>query len=144
MQKPYLALALATYQQPDFAAGIRNNPPVNQSDLNNARKALADHQPADALEALQQAPAEYATDANYLRAHALFQLAQYPQSAVIFGKLRSSARYGEVAQWYELLAMLPYYERRKAFFMNRLKVIADEDGHIFQTEAKALLGKMVP
>ena len=140
---PNLALALATYRAPDFTADLRGSTAAGPDALQQARLALSANRPAEAFEALQQAPPEYETDADYLRAHALFRLQKYSQSAVIFGKLRSSVRYGEAAQWYEILAMLPYYERRKAFIMNRLKLIAGDSGHTFQAEAQDLIGKIV-
>lgn len=140
----YLALAQTSYQAPDFTADIRGDVPRVQDALNDARRALAEHRPADALEALQQAPAEYQTDADYLRAHALFAQRKYAQSATVFGQLRGSVRYGEAAQWYEILALLPGFEHNKALVLDRLKTIADDNGHTFQREAtrlKVLLDK---
>jgi hypothetical protein len=140
----YLALAQTSYQAPDFTADIRGNAPKVQDALNDARRALADHRPVDALDVLQQAPAEYQSDADYLRAHALFAQKKYAQSAALFGQLTSSSRYGEAAQWYGILALLPGFEHNKALVLDRLKAISDDNGHTYQREAtrlKSLLDK---
>ncbi len=141
-QKPsanrYLALAQSTYHAPNFAADIRGDAPTTQDALNDARQALADHRPADALDALQNVPQAYQTDADYLRAHALFALKKYQQSASVFEQLNSSVRYGEAAQWFQILALMPDFDREAAQIRRRLKKIADDDGHTFQREAKAL------
>ncbi|MEO6038072.1 MAG: hypothetical protein ABIQ93_06635 [Saprospiraceae bacterium] len=145
-QKPsgnrYLALAQSSYLAPNFSADIRGNAPLSQDALNKARQALASHRPAAALDALQQAPAEYETDADYLRAHALFEWKKFAQSAVVFGKLRESVRYGEAAQWYAILAMLPDYEHRKVAIMPALKKIATDENHTYQQEAKRLVREL--
>jgi tetratricopeptide (TPR) repeat protein len=88
----YLALAQAHYRTPDFGAAIRGNAPVAQSPLGDARRALAEGRYAAALNALESAPADYQTDAAYLRGHALFGLKKYAQSANVFGSVEGSAR----------------------------------------------------
>jgi hypothetical protein len=142
-QKPavnrYLALAQAHYRAPDYAADLRGDEPSGPDVLAPARQALAAHRPADALAALEQVPSAYQTDADYLRAHALFELKQYARSAAFFGQLTGSLRYGEAAQWYEILALLPGTAGDEAPIRNRLKKIADDEGHAFQGEAKRLL-----
>ena len=139
----YPVLAESHYHQPDFAADIRANNSTEQIALNKARQALLNHQPTTVADLVQVAPADYQTEADYLEAHALFEMKNYAQSAVIFNKLTTSARYGEAAQWYSLLAMMPYFERRKAFIINHLKAIASNNGHAFQADAKQLLSEIV-
>ncbi len=134
----YVALAQTHYQSPDFAADIRGDAPAGQDMLDDARQALAAKQPAAALAALQTVPAAYQTDADYLRGHALFAQKKYPQAAAVFGRLTGSVRYGEAAEWYETLALLPGFDRNKSLIMNRLEKISGDDEHIFQREAKRL------
>ena len=145
-QKPngnrYLALAQSNYHAPNFSADIRGDAPSSQNKINDARQALADNRPADALDALQNVPSGYETDANYLRAHALFAQKKYVPAAGLFAQLKGSVRYGEAAEWYGLLALLPDFEQNKSVIMGRLKEIAGDDGHVFQQEAKTLLGAL--
>ncbi len=141
--RQYQALAESHYHAPDFTADIRIDAPQEQVELNKARMAMAEQQYAKAITLLQQVPAEYENDANYLHAHALFANKNYPQSAVLFNKLAANDRYGEAAQWYGLLAMMPYFERRKTFVMEGLKKIAVNDRHAFQVEAKQLVSEIV-
>ena len=138
----YLALAQSNYYAPDFAADTRGDTPISQDALNMARQALARKHPADALVALSKVPPAYLTDADYLRGHALFAQKKYTQAATVFEKLTGSVRYGEAAQWYETLALLPDFDRNKSLIMNRLNTIAGDEDHVFQREAKRLLGEL--
>lgn len=139
VENRYLTLAQANYQAPDFAAEIRGEASASQDALNAARQALANHRPADALTALQNVPAEYQTDADYLKGHALFALKKYGASAAVFGQLTESVRYGEAAEWYAIVATLPAVtESNKSLIMKRLKVISEDQGHTFQREAADL------
>ena len=138
----YLALAQTNYQAPDFAADIRGDAPGGRDLLDDARRALAAKQPAAALAALQTVPAAYRTDADYLRGHAFFAQQKYAQAAAVFGQLTGSVRYGEAAQWYETLALLPDYDRKKSLIMSRLEQITGDDGHVFQQEAKQLAAQL--
>lgn len=135
----YLALAQSSYRAPDFSSEIRGDAPSGQDALNAARRALAEGRYADAQQALQNVGPEYGSDAAYLRGHALFGLKKYARAAAVFGRLTGSVRYGEAAQWYETLALLPDFGRNKTVIINRLKNIADDEGHTFQAEAKRLL-----
>jgi tetratricopeptide (TPR) repeat protein len=134
----YLALAQAHYRAPDFGAEIRGDAPATQNWLNDARRALAEGRYADALNALEHTPAEYQTDADYLRGHALFGLKKYAQAASTFGSLTQSLRYGEAAQWYETLALLPDCARHKSLILSKLEKISADSSHAFQREAARL------
>ncbi|MFN0176005.1 MAG: hypothetical protein ACKVU0_15245 [Saprospiraceae bacterium] len=134
----YLALAQSNYRSPDFASDIRGDASTSQNTLNDARLALAERRFSDALVALKNTPPEYNTDAAYLRGHALFGQKKYPQSAVVFGQLTGSVRYGEAAQWYELLSLLPDFEQNKSLILNGLKRISADEGHAFYREAQDL------
>ena len=142
-QKPaanrYLALAQSQYKAPDFKTEIRGDAPKTQDALNDARQALADRRPGDALDALQNVPDAYKTDGDYLRAHALFGLKKYAEAAAVFGQLTGSIRYGEAAQWYEVLALLTDFEGNKSVVLSKLKAIFGDGGHAFQREAEELL-----
>jgi hypothetical protein len=130
----YLALAQTSYSAPDFSSEIRGE----KSGDHEARKALYENRPADALIALQHVPAAYANDAKYLRAHALFQLKKYEQSAVLFSELHTSVRYGEAAQWYEILALLPAFDTKKSLIIKKLNGMANDANHTFYKEARRL------
>ena len=134
----YLALAQSNYISPDFSAEIRGNASNSQDLLNEARRVLSERRFTDALHILQSAPAEYETDAAYLRAHALFGLKKYPQAATVFGHLTGSIRYGESAQWYEVLSLLPDFEAHKSLVLKKLNRIKADEGHTFHNEAAAL------
>lgn len=138
----YLALAQSNYRAPDFDTEIRSGTPPGQNVLNDARRALAEHRYADALNALQNDSPEYKTDVAYLRGHALFSLKKYAQAAAVFGQLTGSIRYGEAAQWYEVLALLPDFEQVKPNAMKKLKKIVDDEGHTFQQEASRLISQI--
>lgn len=135
----YLALAQSSYRAPDFASDIRGAESEGQNLLNEARRMLVQRRYTDAMHVLQNAPEAYQTDAAYLRGHALFGLKSYPQAAAVFGNLTGSVRYGEAAQWYEILALLPEYEHHKSLVLNKIKKVESDKGHTFQGEAKALL-----
>lgn len=134
----YLALAQSSYRAPEFASEIRGDASSSQDLLNNARRALAERRYADALNALQNVDAEYKSDAAYLRGHALFGLKKYAQAAAVFGQLTGSVRYGEAAQWYEALALLPDFAQTKPVVLKKLKKMVDDEGHTFHREAKEL------
>lgn len=134
----HLALALSVYQSPNFAAEIRGNAPAEQGLLNEARQALAEQRFSDAIKVLQNAPVEYKTDAAYLQAHALFGLKKYGQAATLFGQLTDSIRYGEAAQWYEILSLLPDFEQTKPQVVKKLKKMVEDEGHTFYREAEAM------
>ncbi len=134
----YLALAQSNYRSPDFASDIRGEASEGQNALNDARLALAERRFSDALIALKNTPSEYNTDAAYLRGHALFGQKKFPQSAVVFGQLTGSLRYGEAAQWYELLSLLPEFEQNKSLILKKLKRISEDEGHTFYREAQDL------
>ena len=138
----YLALAQASYHAPDFAGEIRGSTPTAQDALNDARHALAEQRFSDALNALQNIGDDYKTDAAYLRGHALLGLKKYPQAAATFGQLTGSVRYGEAAQWYEALALLPDFEQHKTLVLKKLKLMSTEEGHTFQREAAKLLAQI--
>jgi hypothetical protein len=138
----YLALAESNYQAPDFSSDVRGEAPSAADALNTARKALTERRFADALAALQNIPSDYRPDAAYLRGHALFGQKRYAQAAAAFGELRESVRYGEAAQWYETLALLPDFERNKSLILSRLIKIAGDEGHAFQREAEGLLKRI--
>jgi hypothetical protein len=142
-QKPvagkYIAMAQSSYRSPDFAAEIRGNTPAATDALHPARQAMAERRPDDAIAALKDLPAEYQTDALYLKAHALFAKKKYVQSAALFAQLKGSIRYGEAAEWYGILARLPDSERDKPLILSALNKIAADDGHTYQQEAKHLL-----
>jgi TolA-binding protein len=134
----YLALAQSSYRAPNFVDEIRGNGSEAQQVLNRARQALADRQYQEALRVLQDAPPEYQADAAYLRGHALFGQKKYPQAAAIFGQLGGSVRYGDAAQWFEILSLLPEFEQNKSLIVKKLKKISEDSGHTFQIEAKQL------
>ncbi len=134
----YLALVRSNYKSPNFATEIRGNAPAEQGLLNEARQALTEERFVDALTALQNTPTEYKTDAAYLQAHALFGLKKYAQAATLFGQLTGSMRYGEAAQWYEVLALLPDFEQTKPLVVKKLKKMVEDEGHTFQREATEL------
>ncbi|MBK6995230.1 MAG: hypothetical protein IPH31_09985 [Lewinellaceae bacterium] len=134
----YLALAQSNYRSPDFASDIRGEASEGQNALNDARLALAERRFSDALIALKNTPSEYNTDAAYLRGHALFGQKKFPQSAVVFGQLTGSIRYGEAAQWYELLSLLPEFEENKSVILKKLKRISEDEDHAFYQEARDL------
>ncbi len=134
----FLALATSIYRPPNFASEVRGNIPDTKDPLDAARRALAEKRPAEALKELLNVPAGYETDANYLRAHALFGLKKYPEAASLFEQLGKSLRYGEAAQWYGTLALLPDFEQHKTLIIKRLNEIANDGGHSFQREAKVL------
>ncbi len=138
----YLALAQSNYRAPDFASEIRGTGGGGQDLLNDARRALAVHQYAAALNALQNVPDGYKSDATYLRGHALFGLKKYAQAAALFGQLTGSIRYGEAAQWYEVLSLLPDMEQNKSLVLKKLKNMAEDEGHTFHREAEALLNEI--
>lgn len=135
----YLALAQSNYRNPDFGAEIRGNAATASDALHVARRAMAEKRPDDAIAALKDLPAEYQTDASYLKAHALFAKKKYVQSAALFAQLKGSVRYGEAAEWYGILARLPDFEHNKSLILNALNKIAADDGHTYQQEAKQLL-----
>ncbi len=138
----YRALAQASYRTPDFAVEIRGEAPVSQDALNAARRALAERRYTDALRALQNVTADYQPDAAYLRGHALFGLKEYLQAAAVFEQLTGSIRYGEAAQWYEVLALLPDYDHTRRAVLKKLKKIAEDKGHPFQPEAAQLYQRL--
>lgn len=140
--KRYLALAQSSYRAPNFSSEIRGDAASPQDALNDARQALAARRPADALDALQNVPAAYRSDADYLRAHALFALKKYDSAAEVFGRLSSSVRYGEAAQWFQVLAMLPNFEREAERIRTQLKAMAEDEGHTFHREAQQLAGAL--
>ncbi|MFN0212840.1 MAG: hypothetical protein ACKVT2_01185 [Saprospiraceae bacterium] len=138
----YLALAESSYQKPDFASQVRGDAPTGENLLNDARDAIAKGNYSDALNALQNVSAEYKTDVVYLRGHALFGLKKYQQSAVLFGQITGSVRYGEAAQWYEALSLLPDFEQNKSLVLKKLKKMVDDEGHTFYREATELYRKL--
>jgi len=136
--KRFLALAQSNYHSPDFAAEIRGEATTGKDALNDARRALVESRFGDALQILKNVPKEYSTDAAYLRGHALFGQKKYAQAAAVFGQMTGSVRYGEAAQWYEILSLLPGFEQDNALILNKLKTISSDEGHTFQKEAEAL------
>jgi hypothetical protein len=140
----FIALAQSNYRAPDFASQIRGEGPAAEDALNTARQLLANKRPAEAMEALKQSPASYQSDADYLRAHAMFSLKNYSASANLFGKLKTSLRYGEASEWYEVLALLPEFDRNKKFILSALQKISKDAGHTYQREAKMLLKAVAP
>jgi len=136
--KRYLALAQSNYRAPDFAAEIRGEATTGKDALNDARRALAESRFGDALQTLKNVPKEYSSDAAYLRGHALFGQKKFAQAAAVFGPLTGSVRYGEAAQWYEILSLLPGFEQDNVLILNKLKTISGDEGHTFQKEAQAL------
>ncbi|MBL7806701.1 MAG: hypothetical protein JNN28_02740 [Saprospiraceae bacterium] len=136
----YAALARQAYQTPDFANQIRGSrPDANVQVLQQAQKAIAARQYAEALSLLDQAPPEYQSDARYLRGHALFELRQYRQAAQQFEALQNSVRYGEAAVWYLQLAQLAADSLSVKRVQKNLQNIAGESGHAYQQEASKLL-----
>lgn len=134
----YLALAQSNYQAPDFASEIRGENKPETHLLNIARSAILEKRYQDALNAMEKVPSAYKTDVTYLRAHAFFGLKQYDKSALLFAQLSSSVRYGDAAQWFEVLALLPNYDQTKPVLRRKLKLISDDENHTFYNEANAL------
>ncbi len=134
----YRALAQSNYHSPDFTAEIRGTANTDQALLNQARKALAERRFSDALNLLQNAPADFQTDADYLKGHALFGLNKYDSAAAVFGRLTGSVRYGEAAQWYELLALLPDMDANRLLVESKLKKMVEDEDHTFHKEALSL------
>jgi hypothetical protein len=138
-----VALAVSHYQPPNFAADIRGNAPANQQQLNDARKALANGQAAEAEKLLSGSfPPEYAKDATYLRAHAFFAQKKFDRATVAFGTLTGTTRYGEASTWYGLLAQMPHYDNNRRTIDAALNAMAQDEAHTFQEEAKRLLAEL--
>lgn len=142
LSQHYLALAQTSYRAPDFVSEVRGNHATTPDALLASRTALSHKQYAEALNALHDIPDAYQTDAAYLRGHALFGQKKYAQAADVFGQLTGSARYGEAAQWFEALSLLPDYEQHKIRIKKILDEISAESGHAFQHEALALRKKI--
>lgn len=138
----YLALAQEKYRASDFASSLRGESPQDKDLLQPARTALGERRYSDALHDLENLPPEYQTDAAYLRGHALFGLKKYGQAAAVFAQIRESLRYGEAAQWYEVLALLPDFESNRPMLLKKLKPMADDESHTFQREAAQLLREL--
>lgn len=138
----YLALAQSSYRAPDFSNDIRGSKEGGLLVLDQARQALAARRFAEALKTLEDVPTEYRADAAYLRGHALFGQKKYPQAAAIFGQLSGSIRYGDAAQWYEVLSLLPDFERDKKMIISKLNKVSNDPDHPFQSEARRLLDQL--
>lgn len=135
----YAALAKRFYDQPDFNKNIRGNTSATAaSPLEKVTAAMAGKNWDKATEAIGQLPPEYKPDGDYLKAHILFNQKKYNAAAAVFGGLKSSVRYGEAAQWYEIVALMPNYEKHKALVSQLLNVIVNDEGHTYQEEAKKL------
>lgn len=135
----YAALAMRFYDQPDFNKNIRGNTPAPAAGpLEKVTAAMAAKNWAQALEAIGQLPPEYKSDGEYLKAHILFNQKKYNPAAAVFGGLKGSVRYGEAAQWYEIVALMPNYEKHKALVSQLLNAIVNDEGHTYQEEAKKL------
>ncbi len=133
-----LALAKKRYQTPDFGAEIRGESVQGEGWLNTARQALLQQEYTKALNALEKVPETYQTDIIYLRAHAYFGLNKYAQSADLFSQLNNSVRYGDAAQWYEILALLPNYAQNEAVLNKKMKKILEDEDNTFYREVKSL------
>lgn len=135
----YAALATRFYNQPDFNKNIRGNSSSAAGPLENVTAAMAGKKWNDALQAISQLPPEYKSDGDYLKAHILFNQKKYNEAAAVFGSLKSSVRYGEAAQWYEILALMPTYsDQRQTVVHQMLMALVKDDGHTYQKEAKNL------
>lgn len=136
----YAALALRFYDQPDFNKNIRGNTPApDASPLETVTAAMAEKNWETALKLINELPPAYKSDGAYLKAHILFNQKKYNAAAAEFGGLKNSVRYGESAQWYEIVALMPDYEMHRNKVRQLLTTIVKDGGHTWQEEAKKLL-----
>lgn len=135
----YAALALRFYDKPDFNKNIRGNTAAPAaSPLENVTAAMAAKNWSQALDAIGQLPPEYKSDGDYLKAHILFNQKKYNAAAAEFDGLKNSVRYGESAQWYEIVALMPNYDNYKSKINQLLTALVKDEGHTWQEEAKKL------
>ena len=135
----YAALALRLYDKPDFNKNIRGNTPAPAAGpLETVTAAMAEKNWETALKLISELPPAYKSDGAYLKAHILFNQKKYNAAAAEFGDLKNSVRYGESAQWYEIVALMPNYDKYKSKINQLLTVLVKDEGHTWQEEAKKL------
>ena len=137
----YLALLESRYQPPPLLSDIRGHDHSGDV-MDVAKHAFAEGHYQEALEAAEMAPTAYASDADFIQAHALMKLKRYKQASFLFQKLKISVRYGEAADWYYTLALLADYGANQVQLLRELRNMANNPEHTYQGEAAALLGEV--
>ncbi|MBL7827967.1 MAG: hypothetical protein JNJ57_15160 [Saprospiraceae bacterium] len=142
-EKPkYLALATAYYVKPTFSHQVRGEETEEEHMIHEAQMAFSENDYQATLVLAEKAPAAYASDADYIQAHALFNLKKYTQAANLFEKLKISVRYGEAAEWYFILSLLPNYDQNKSLINKDLVRISNDGTHTYNRQAAALRNQL--
>lgn len=140
---PHMALAQSFYKMPDFNDNIRGGgSPTTVDGITRAEQLLTNRKFDEALAVLQQLPKEYRTDALYLSGHAYFRQKKYAKAAGCFNDVKNSIKYGDAANWYHTLSLIPELDNKKDLIISQLSKIAADNGHPWQADAKRLLEKI--
>lgn len=142
-----IALADSFYEEISFS-NVRSGTAVTEEEDPLARvvKAYENKQFRQALTLLDAVPAnsEFAVRALEIKAHTLYQLKNYTESAAAFAEVAATGLppYAERAQWNQLVGYVVQYPTSKAYFDVLLALLLEDEGHPYHEKAKALQAKL--
>lgn len=142
-----LALANEFYEGLSFTnvrEGITDS--SDRDPLANAIAAFEKGAFKQALKLLNEVPAgsNYIIRAREMKAHALFQLKNYSESAEIFSAVAASGipPYAERAQWNQLVCYAATLPASQAAFDTLVAELLADDGHAYHEKAKTLTARL--
>ncbi len=145
--KGMIALAGSFYEELSFSNVRKGTTGADEEDpLAEAIKAFENKQYRQALNLLNAIPAgsSYAVRALEMKAHALYQLKNYTESAAVFAEVAATGLppYAERAQWNQLVCYVTRYPADKNAFDALLAELLEDVGHAYHKKAKELQEKL--
>lgn len=131
----YLASASELYGELPYSITLRGNATSDEeSQMLAAETAYRSGNFEEAILLLEDAPAQFASEAAKLRAHAQFQAGRMQDAIESFSGLRSGF-YKNDAEWYLLLSHLAILPNEEAAFTELMQSIINNPNHPFQSKA---------
>lgn len=142
-----IALAGSLYEELSFSNVRKGATGAGEEDpLAGAEKAFENKQYRQALNLLNAIPpgSSYAVRALELKAHALYQLKNYTESAAAFTEVAATGLppYAERAQWNQLVCYVARYPATKDSFDALLTELLEDEGHAYHKKARELQAKL--
>lgn len=142
-----IALAGSFYEELSFGNVRKGTTGADEeAPLTEAIKAYENKQYRQALNLLNAIPSgsSYAVSALELKAHALYQLKSYTESAAAFAEVAATGLppYAERAQWNQLVGYVAQYPATKTSFDALLAELLEDKGHAYHGKAKELQAKL--
>jgi tetratricopeptide (TPR) repeat protein len=145
----YASLSREFYRESDFAAATSAPPPsgsgisaLQSQAYNEAVRKFRSGSYGDVSRLLQPLlkVSPNSTGAKELLAHALYRQGRYAQALPYFRQLANSGRgpVAERAQWAVVLTTMQQMPQQQSLFNSTLNRIANQSGHEFNSQARAL------